>query len=60
MPFIERYLISDLDFIRTSSTWVAVMGQMSRMFANGTGDGGSIPGRVIPKTKKNGTWCCIA
>ena len=25
---------------------------MSRMFANGPGDRGSIPGRVIPKTKK--------
>ena len=24
---------------------------MSRMFANGLGDQGSIPGRVIPKTK---------
>ena len=26
---------------------------MSRMFANGPGDRGSIPGQVIPKTKKN-------
>ena len=25
---------------------------MSRVFANGPGDRGSIPGRVIPKTKK--------
>ena len=25
---------------------------MSRVFANGPGDQGSIPGRVIPKTKK--------
>ena len=25
---------------------------MSRVFANGLGDQGSIPGRVIPKTKK--------
>ncbi len=25
---------------------------MSRMFANGPGDQGSIPGRVIPKTPK--------
>ena len=25
---------------------------MIRMFANGTGDQGSIPGRVIPKTEK--------
>ena len=28
---------------------------MSRVFANGPGDQGSIPGRVIPKTQKNGT-----
>ena len=25
---------------------------MGRVFANGPGDGGSIPGRVIPKTQK--------
>ena len=25
---------------------------MSRVFANGPGDQGSVPGRVIPKTKK--------
>ena len=25
---------------------------MSRVFTNGRGDGGSIPGRVIPKTQK--------
>ena len=25
---------------------------MSRLFANGSGDQGSIPGRVIPKTQK--------
>ena len=29
--------------------------QMSRVFANAPGDRGSIPGRVIPKTQKNGT-----
>ena len=28
------------------------IGQMSRVFANGPGDQGSIPGRVIPKTQK--------
>ena len=28
------------------------IGQMSRVFANGSGDRGSIPGRVIPKTQK--------
>ena len=29
-----------------------VNGQMSRVFANGSGDRSSIPGRVIPKTQK--------
>ena len=28
------------------------IGQMSRLFANGLGDQGSIPGRVISKTQK--------
>ena len=28
------------------------IGLMSRMFANGLGDRGSIPGQVIPKTQK--------
>ena len=28
------------------------IGQMSRVFANGLGDRGSIPGQVIPKTQK--------
>ena len=28
---------------------------MSRVFANGPGDRGSITGQVIPKTQKNGT-----
>ena len=32
-----------------------VIGLVSRVFANGLGDWGSIPGRVIPKTRKNGT-----
>ena len=29
-----------------------VIGLMSTVFANGLGDWGSIPGQVIPKTKK--------
>ncbi len=29
-----------------------VIGRMSRVFANGPGDRGSIPDRVIPKTQK--------
>ena len=32
------------------------IGIMVRVFANGPEDLGSIPGWVIPKTQKNGTW----
>ena len=32
---------------------------MSRVFTTGPGNWGSIPSRVIPKTKKNGTWCLL-
>ena len=35
------------------------IGLVGRVFANGPGDLGSIPGRVIPKTK-NGTWYLLA
>ena len=31
-----------------------------RVFANGPGDLGSFPGRVIPKDFKNGTWYSLA
>ena len=31
---------------------IQTIGLMSRVFANGPGDLGSLPGRVIPKTKK--------
>ena len=31
---------------------IIYIGQVSRVFANGPGDQGSIPGRVIPKTLK--------
>ena len=30
-------------------------GLINKVFANDSGDRGSIPGRVIPKTQKNGT-----
>ena len=32
--------------------WVPDIGLVVRVFANGPGDQGSIPGRVIPKTQK--------
>ena len=37
-----------------------ILGQMSRVFANGLEDRSTIPCRVIPKTQKNGTWCRLA
>ena len=36
----------------TSNGFNRAIGLMSREFANGLGDRGSIPGRVIPKTQK--------
>ena len=36
--------------IITHKNWA--IGLMSRVFTNGLGDQGSIPGRVIPKTQK--------
>ena len=36
------------------------IGLAVRVFANEPGDWGSVPGQVIPKTKKNGTWCLLA
>ena len=33
---------------------------MSWVFATGPGDRDSIPDRIIPKTKKNTTWCRLA
>ena len=36
------------------------IGLVGRVFANGLGDQGSIQGRVIPKTLKNGTWDLLA
>ena len=35
---------------------IKLIGLMSRVIAKGLGDWDSILGRVIPKTKKNGTW----
>ena len=42
----KLYLLSKLMFYAI----YRFIGLMSRMFANGPGDQGSIPGRVIPKT----------
>ena len=48
--YIQTYLQIDL----------FMFGLMGRVFANRLGDWGSILGRVIPKTQKNGTWCHLA
>ena len=50
--YMRNQLISTLK----KGKWYAVhTGLMSRIFANDSGGWGSIPGRVIPKTPKNGT-----
>ena len=35
---------------------MAIIGLVDRVFANGSGDRGSIPGGIIPKTKKKWYW----
>ena len=44
--------MSNLDFWITDTLRDLLIGLVSRVFANGPGDQGSIPGRVIPKTLK--------
>ena len=39
---------------------IIIIGLEGRVFTNGPGDLGSIPGRVIPKTLKNGTCYLLA
>ena len=46
---IQHYLFRKLTLATTN---VQAFGLMSRVFANGLGDGGSILGWVIPKTQK--------
>ena len=43
---IKRYILANIENI------LGVIGLAVRVFANGPGDLGSIPGRVIPKTQK--------
>ena len=47
--YIIEYKIY-LQSVLISLDWA--IGPMSRVFANGPGDQGSIPGQVIPKTQK--------
>ena len=39
-------------YVRYVMSMSVIIGMMVRVFANGPGDLGSIPGRVIPKTLK--------
>ena len=43
-----------------NNRYLQVVGLAVRVVANGPEDLGSIPGRVIPMTQKNGTWCLLA
>ena len=50
-----KFKILDLNqgiYIHDIHNIYKLLGLMSRMFVNGPGDQGSIPGRVIPKTQK--------
>ena len=48
---LSIYIILIVSWIY-SKLWNQVNGLMSRVFANGPGDWGSIPGRVLPKSQK--------
>ena len=51
--YLFIYLFNHLFHVLTTLYFVyRPIGQMSRLFAIGPGDRGSIPGRVIPKTQK--------
>ena len=48
------------NFLFCCCLFLCYIGLAVRVFANGPGDLGSIPARVIPQTQKNGTWCRLA
>ena len=57
---IQKSVLKQLTSLGHSQTQILELkkitsdiGMMVRVFANGLGDRGSIPGQVIPKTKKN-------
>ena len=47
---LKRYIYLIYIYIYIYIDWAT--GLMSRVYANGQGDWGSLPGRVIPKTQK--------
>ena len=53
--FLNRNYTLYVDLFSALNNWST----MSRVFANGPGDRGSIPGRVILDSK-NATWYCLA
>ena len=57
---VKRFQVLLCDTNNSISVIFWHIGLMSRVVANGPGDQGSIPGRVIPKTLKNGTWYLLA
>ena len=54
--YVDQALNSEsfdyLDYVLKSENLNRAIGLMSRVFADGPGDRGSIRGRVIPKTQK--------
>ena len=57
---ITKFEILKFNHTTTTTTTTNNNGPAVRVFANGPGDLGSIPGRVIPKDFKNGTWYHLA
>ena len=61
LPFSNKVnlgLVKNYQGITLTSIAIKIynaLGLMNRVFTNGLGDQGSIPGQVIPKTQKNGT-----
>ena len=49
---LKDFQLINIIIIISSSSKIPDIGQAVRVFANGPGDLGSIPGRVIPKTQK--------
>ena len=50
--YLLNFLWTSMTIGRSFDVCNRAIGLMSRVFANGLGDWGSIPGRVIPKTQK--------
>ena len=51
-PLPQEWCNTRSIFKKSKTDFHQAIGLMSRVFTNGPGDRGSIPGRVIPKTQK--------